>query len=217
MPEAGYIVIVDSLAHEHGRLMAEFAAQEGPCIRVEWLTPTLNLPRDLERLSGVDAVTVPLGVGGATRRDHFTRALCQAITKLGDRGIPVFVAAGSNHSNLLAGAGISVATEDVRGSTSTSEACVRAQAYNEAEEMMELGIDRGGTQLVAADDEVREVEHSMEIRATAQATNAAAVVGLHSAADAGLELERRHLLAAIPIIGLLLKLANAKDEYNHPE
>jgi RHS repeat-associated protein len=96
-----------------------------------------------------------------------------------------------------------------------------ARSYAEAQQMMTLGAERGDMELVTAADEVmRDVERSMEIRSAASATDAAAVVGLRSAADAGLELAARHLAAGIPLVNLLVAaqtLADAKDEYNHGE
>jgi hypothetical protein len=51
-----------------------------------------------------------------------------AIRQLMARNTPVFVAAGNRRPNLLAQAGIAVSIGGVPGSTSTSEACVRAAA-----------------------------------------------------------------------------------------
>jgi len=127
-PAAPAIAIVDDSESEHGRLMRRCArhGDAGPAIR--WLAPSLTLPEDLAALADVDAVALPLGVRGATLDDRFTRRLMAAMQALRDRGIPVLVAAGTRRPNLLARAGIAVSTRDVPGSTSTSEACVRAAA-----------------------------------------------------------------------------------------
>lgn len=120
------IAIVDAPDTQHGRLMKRYAqiGDFAPIIR--WIPPSLQLPHDLAALDGVAAVAVPLGVKGATARDRFTLQVMQAIRGLMARHIPVFVAAGNRGPNLLANAGIAVAIGDVPGSTSTSEACVRA-------------------------------------------------------------------------------------------
>ena len=128
LDEADIIVIVDSLTHAHGRRMADHARADDFVPAIRWLTPTINLAEDLRSLPQVAAVAMPIGVRGATPTDRFTQRLAQAITDLLRRGIPVFVAAGSGRPNLIADAGIAVSTEDIAGSASSSEACVRAAA-----------------------------------------------------------------------------------------
>lgn len=120
------IVIVDSPNHEHGRLMHRSAELEHITPNIRWLEPSLNLPEDLNLVIGVAAVAMPIGVRGAPIHDRFTMRLMNAIEKLMMSGIPVFVAAGSNRQNLLAQVGIAVSTQDIVGSSNTSEACVRA-------------------------------------------------------------------------------------------
>ncbi len=122
------IVIVDSPNHEHGRMVLRFARIGNFTPGIQWLEPSLSLPEDLKSVRGVAAVAMPLGVRGATIHDRFTMRLMNSIKNLMTRGIPVFVAAGSNRSNLLAQIGIAVSTRDILGSGSTSEACVRAAA-----------------------------------------------------------------------------------------
>jgi hypothetical protein len=124
--EAGTIVIVDSLAHAHGRLMAEHARAGDFSLPIRWLTPTINLAEDLRSLTGVAAVAIPLGVRGATPADRFTQQVAESIAYLRGRGIPVFVAAGSGRANLIASTGIAVSSEDIPGSGNSSKACVRA-------------------------------------------------------------------------------------------
>jgi hypothetical protein len=128
MRESATIVIVDSLTHRHGRLMQQYARVGDFIPTVRWLIPTLNLPDDLRSLTGVAAVAMPIGVRGATPTDRFTVRLIEAMADLGRRGIPVYVAAGSGRPNLIAVAGIAVSVDDVAGSSSSSEACVRASA-----------------------------------------------------------------------------------------
>ena len=127
-PAAPAIAIVDDPESEHGRLMRRCARHGDAAPAIRWLAPSLTLPEDLTALAGVDAVALPLGVHGATLDDRFTRRLMAVMEALRDRGIPVLVAAGTRRPNLLARAGIAVSTRDVPGSTSTSEACVRAAA-----------------------------------------------------------------------------------------
>ena len=91
-----------------------------------WIEPGLMLPETLLRLQGIASVAMPIAVRGATLRDRFTQRLIAAITDLGARGIPVFVAAGNHEPNLLAQAGIPVSVTAFPGSSGTSEACVRA-------------------------------------------------------------------------------------------
>ena len=122
------IIIVDSPDHEHGRMMGRYAQLESFTPAIQWLEPSLKLPDDLASIGGVAAVAMPISVRGATAHDRFTRRLMAAITALMNKGIPIFVAAGNHRPNLLAQAGIAVAIKDVAGSTSTSEACVRAAA-----------------------------------------------------------------------------------------
>jgi hypothetical protein len=120
------IAIVDSPDSRHGQLMKRYAQVGEFTPAIQWIRPSLHLPHDLASLDGVAAVAVPLGVKGATARDRFTLRVMQAIRGLMARHIPVFVAAGNRGPNLLANAGIAVAIGDAPGSTSTSEACVRA-------------------------------------------------------------------------------------------
>jgi hypothetical protein len=120
------IAIVDAPDTHHGRLMQGYARLGDFAPSIQWIQPSLQLPHDLAALDGVAAVAIPLGVIGATPRDRFTRWLMQAIQGLMARRIPVFVAAGHRGQNLLANAGIGVSIDAVPGSTSTSEACVRA-------------------------------------------------------------------------------------------
>jgi hypothetical protein len=120
------VAIVDVRDSDHGRLMQRCARLGAFAPPVRWIEPSLGLPEALAGLEGVAAVAVPLGVRGATLRDGFTRRLMDAIRGLMARGIPVFVAAGNERPNILAGAGIAVTVEAVPGSAGTSEACVRA-------------------------------------------------------------------------------------------
>jgi hypothetical protein len=122
------IAIVDSPDSQHGQLMKGYAQVGEFTPMIQWIRPSLHLPHDLTSLDGVAAVAVPLGVRGATAQDRFTLWVMDAIHGLMARHIPVFVAAGNRRPNLLAKAGIAVSISDVPGSTSTSEACVRAAA-----------------------------------------------------------------------------------------
>lgn len=124
-----FIVIVDSPHHEHGRIVCRCAQLGEFTPAIQWLEPSLKLPEELPLVKGAAAVAMPLGVRGATAGDRFTQRLREAISGLMAKGIPVFVAAGSRRRNLLAQVGIRVSTEDVPGSASTSEACVRAAAH----------------------------------------------------------------------------------------
>jgi hypothetical protein len=122
------IAIIDAPETWHGQLMKRHArvGEFTPLIR--WIRPSLHLPQDLASLEGVAAVAIPLGVKGAAPQDRFTSWMMDAIRQVMARNIPVFVAAGNRRPNLLAQAGIAVSISDVPGSTSTSEACVRAAA-----------------------------------------------------------------------------------------
>jgi hypothetical protein len=120
------IAIVDGPDTTHGQLMRRIAHFRDFTPSIRWVAPSLSLPEDLAAITEVAAVAIPLGVRGATADDRFTQRLMAAIRNLGDRGIPVLVAAGTRRPNLLARAGIAVSTHDVPGSASTSEACVRA-------------------------------------------------------------------------------------------
>jgi hypothetical protein len=120
------VAIVDVRDSDHGRLMERCARVGAFAPPVRWIEPSLRLPETLAGLRGVAAVAVPLGVRGATLQDGFTRRLMEAIRGLVGRGIPVFVAAGNERPNLLAGAGIAVGVEAFPGCAGTSEACVRA-------------------------------------------------------------------------------------------
>jgi len=122
------IAILDITDSDHGRLMQHHARVEAPSLTVRWIEPSLQLPETLATLDEVLAVAIPIGVKGATPHDRFTQRLMVAISTLMDRNIPVYVAAGNRRPNLLAQAGIRVSIQDVPGSTSTSEACVRAAA-----------------------------------------------------------------------------------------
>jgi hypothetical protein len=120
------LAIVDHPQSRHGRLM-EHAVRCGIFVpAIHWVEPSLQLPETLMLLEGVGAVAMPLSIRHATPRDRFTQQVMLAISALMERGIPVFVAAGNGQPNILAQAGFSVSTRDIPGSTSTSEACVRA-------------------------------------------------------------------------------------------
>lgn len=120
------IAIVDRPDSPHGRLMQASAQVESFSPAIRWIPPSLDLPEALAALDGIGAVAIPLGVKGATPRDRFTQRLMRAIRALMARNIPVFVAAGNRHPNLLAQAGIGVSVAMHPGSAGTSEACVRA-------------------------------------------------------------------------------------------
>lgn len=122
------IAIVDIPDSDHGRLMQHCARVEAFSPSIRWIEPSLQLPETLATLDRVEAVAIPIGVKGATLHDRFTQRLMIAIHSLMDRNIPVYVAAGNRQPNLLAQAGIRVSIKDIPGSTSTSEACVRAAA-----------------------------------------------------------------------------------------
>lgn len=103
------IAIIDHEHTAHGRLMASCAASEGlGAAGIRWLEPGLDLPLVLEGLHGVVAVAMPVAVVGGNPRDLFTRRLQAAMVSLRERGIHVFVAAGSRPRNSLAEAGIAV-------------------------------------------------------------------------------------------------------------
>jgi hypothetical protein len=122
------IAVVDIPDSNHGRLMQHCVRAEAFSPAIRWIEPSLQLPEALATLDNVAAVAMPIGVKGGTRCDRFTQRLMAAIASLMERNIPVYVAAGNRQPNLLAQAGIRVSIENVPGSTSTSEACVRAAA-----------------------------------------------------------------------------------------
>jgi hypothetical protein len=130
------IAIVDREHTAHGYLMASCVVGEGlEAASIRWLEPGLDLPLVLECLHGVATVAMPFAVVGGNPRDLLTRRLQTAMVSLRERGIHVFVAAGSRPRNSLAEAGIAVGPigsgeefEIGPPEEGSSGACVRAAA-----------------------------------------------------------------------------------------
>lgn len=94
----GRILVIDQHGTSHARRIARCAEIGKWRPHIRWLEPSTRLPHELQDLPDIDAIAVPLSVRGAGRRDRFTLALADSLQALRERGVPVFVSAGSHRA-----------------------------------------------------------------------------------------------------------------------